>query len=76
MTDAVSGKAVPGARVVLAEAGTKGVIAEMAADASGGAAFANARLGLLNWDDGKGRLPIARRAVTLTASADGYESRV
>lgn len=74
--DAVSGKPVPGARVVLSECGKAGVIAETAADNSGNAAFADVRTGLLNWADEKDRLPITRRMVTISASANGYESQV
>ncbi len=72
--DAATGKGIPGARVVLAESGTRGKIAEGTSGDDGTLAFRGLRTGRLNWEDAKGNLAASRRAVTLLAEREGYET--
>lgn len=76
LTDSVTGEVVRGAQVTLAEAGTVGLIATAAADAKGKAVFKDLKVGTLNWGDEKGNLAISRRAVTVLAEADDYETGI
>ncbi len=76
VVDAGNGSAVAGAKVTLAEAGTRGVLGEATADAGGRVAFKDLKLGRLNWEDAKGKLAVARRNVTVLAEAKGYEKTI
>lgn len=74
--DAATGRPIAGARVVVAEAGARGFLAEGTTGDDGAAVFRGLRTGRLNWEDAKGHLAAARRAVTVTVSRDGYETAV
>ncbi|MCC6739566.1 MAG: carboxypeptidase regulatory-like domain-containing protein [Planctomycetia bacterium] len=74
--DAATGKAVAGARVILAEAWPQGAMGTRDCDASGRAEFAGLQFGLLNWADGKGAVARARRHVSVRVEAEGYQPAV
>jgi len=74
--DSDSGQPVGGARVILAEAWPKGLIAEAQTDAAGRARFGDIKVGDLNWPDEKGNLSICRPQVTIRAEAEGYEPMI
>lgn len=74
--DRVTGRAVSGATVKLAEAWPVGAIAEGKADAAGSVAFAALKIGAANRQDNEGKLGVSRRRVTAHVEATGYESTV
>ncbi len=76
VSDSVSGRALRGAAVTLAETWPSGQLAQARSDASGLVRFAGLRLGDVNFEDEERRVGIARRAVTAHVAASGYESRV
>ena len=71
--DSVSGAPIAGAAIRLAEAGESGVIMNATAGESGTAVIKRLKTGTLNWMDASGALGISRRAVTVMATAVGYE---
>lgn len=70
--DAVSGAALTGAVVELAETWPAGRIAEQKTDDAGRVSFRDLQLGLANQPDQEGRVAMAHRRITARASADGY----
>ncbi len=56
LRDSATGKAVAGAKVTLAEAGSRGKIAEAKSGADGTAVFKNLKIGRLNWEDADANL--------------------
>ena len=76
ISDSISGRAIGGATVALAETWPLGEIGRARSDADGLARFASLKLGDVNAQDDERRVDIARRAVAARIEADGYESRV
>lgn len=76
LRDAANGKPLPGAKVILAEAGMRGRVAEGSSGDDGGVVFRDLQLGRLNWEDSEGSLAVSRRAVTVRAEREGYETAV
>lgn len=72
--DSLSNQALAGAKVVLAEAWPKGVIATSVTDAEGAAIFKDLKVGRLNWMDANDNLAVCRRQVTLHVEAADHES--
>ncbi|MBI5368014.1 MAG: carboxypeptidase regulatory-like domain-containing protein [Planctomycetes bacterium] len=72
VADALNGGPVAGAEVVLAEAFPWGEIARARTGADGVAAFADLKLGQVNWSDAQGKCALARRHVTVHVEAPGY----
>ncbi len=72
--DAEGGAPLVGAKVSLAEAWPKGMIAEGTTDAEGKASFAGLRIGRLNWIEESGKVAICRREATVRVEAEGYET--
>jgi hypothetical protein len=71
--NSVTGAAVPGASVELAEAWPKGKISEGRTDAAGRVAFKDLLVGRLNAMDDKDRVTVARRQATVRVEAAGFE---
>lgn len=72
--DSPTDKPIAGAKMILAEAWPKGVIATATADGSGQVVFKDVKLARLNWMDAKGNLSAARRAATVRIEAPNFES--
>lgn len=76
VVDRVTGRAIAGARVTLAESWPNGVIAEAVSDSAGRLRFPALQIGDANPLDGAGRVQISRRRVTARVEATNYESSV
>lgn len=74
--DSATDKPIAGAKVILAEAWPKGVIATATTDGSGEVTFKDMKLARLNWMDAKGNLSASRRAATVRVEAADHESAV
>jgi hypothetical protein len=74
--ESADGRPVPNARVILAEAGLLGRIAEGRTGPDGRCAFPELKLGRLNWTDRAGTLAVARRQATVRIEADGFEPTI
>ena len=73
LVDSVSGAPLSGANVLLAEAVPLGEIAKATSKVDGTVQFNNLSVGLLNWADEAGLLPVSRDRATVKIDAEGYE---
>ena len=76
VVDAISGRALPGVQLQLAEVWPGALLGDARTDASGAAVFAELALGSLNWRDAQDRVGRSRGPATLHAELEGYEASV